>query len=247
MTNIKAVVLAAGKGTRLQTEGEDAPKVLRLALGKPLLQYVLQAIDFIAKENTILVVGYKKEQVIKAFANYPFVEQKELKGTGHAVMAAKEALGTEDFPVLVCYGDMPLLEKETYENLLEIHLTQQNACTMLTGSTELKLPFGRIVRDEQDKFLEVVEDKDCTEEQKKIEELNVGVYVFQSQALLKALEEVKPQNAQGEYYLTDVPAILRQKGLSVGICKRELGKQLVGVNTLEDLQMVEKTLEERGK
>ena len=246
MSNRKAVVLAAGKGTRLKTEGTDLPKVLRQALGQPLLHYVLEAIQFIPKENTILVVGYEKEQVINAFSEYPFAIQHEQRGTGHAVMAAKDAIGAGDFPVLVCYGDMPLLKKETYERLFEIHAEQQNACTMLTGSTDLSLPFGRIVRDDADNFVEVVEDRDCTPEQKKITELNVGVYVFQSAALLDALSEVKPQNEQGEYYLTDVPAILRKKGLSVGICKRELGDELIGVNTVEDLNMVEQSLKTRG-
>jgi len=246
MSNRKAVVLAAGKGTRLKTEGTDLPKVLRQALGRPLLHYVLDAISFLPKENTILVVGYEKEQVISAFSAYPSAVQEEQRGTGHAVMAAKEAVGSGNFPVLVCYGDMPLLKRETYKRLFDIHTQQQNACTMLTGSTDLALPFGRIVRDEADKFVEVVEDRDCTPEQKEITELNVGVYVFECSALLEALAEVKPQNNQGEYYLTDVPAILRKKGLPVGICKRELGDELIGVNTVEDLQMVEQSLKARG-
>lgn len=246
MEKIKAVVLAAGKGTRLQTEGETAPKVLRKALEKPLLSYVLNAIDFIAKEDTILVVGYKKEQVQAAFSEYPFAVQTQQKGTGHAVMAAKDAIGTGSFPVLVCYGDMPLLQKETYEDLLHTHLAEKNACTMLTGSTDLNLPFGRIVRDDTGKFLEVVEDRDCTPTQKEITELNVGVYVFESTYLLAALDKLTPQNKQGELYLTDVPAILRKQGLPIGICKRELGHELIGVNTVEDLALVEKSLQARG-
>jgi len=244
---MKAVVLAAGKGTRLRTEGVDLPKVMREALGEPLLHYVLEAIDFIPSQDTILVVGYQKESVISHFPGYVFAEQTEQLGTGHAVMAAADALGMGDFPVLICYGDMPLLQRETYEDLVRIHLEEQNACTILTGTTNLSLPFGRIVRDADGRFQEVVEDRDCTPEQKAITELNVGVYVFQSSALLPALSQLGCANSQGEYYLTDVPAILRDKGLPIGICKRDLGVEIIGVNTVEQLQEVEEALEERTK
>jgi len=243
--SIKAVVLAAGKGTRIQTEGTDLPKVMRRALDKPLLHYVLTAISFIPPENTIIVVGYQKEKVTAHFPGYVFAEQKEQLGTGHAVMAAREALGQGDFPVLVCYGDMPLLRREAYEDLLQVHLAEQNACTILTGTTELALPFGRIIRDGADRFREVVEDRDCTPEQKAIRELNVGVYVFQSGPLLNALGRLGRSNSQGEYYLTDVPAILQGDGLQIGICKRELGDEIIGVNTLEQLHQVENILIKR--
>ena len=239
---IKAVVLAAGKGTRLQTEGEDLPKVMRRALGRPLLHYVLEAISFIPPQDTIIVVGYGRDKVCEHFINYEFAHQKEQLGTGHAVMAAKDALGQGDFPVLVCYGDMPLLGRETYEDLVRLHLENQNTCTILTGTTDLPLPFGRIIRDETGKFQKVVEDRDCSPEQKAIRELNVGVYVFQAQTLLSALERLTPQNKQGEYYLTDVPAILRDEGRSIGICKRELGDEIIGVNTVEQLKQVEDIL-----
>jgi len=239
---IKAVVLAAGKGTRLQTEGIDLPKVMRCALGQPLLHYVLDAINFIPPEDTIIVVGYQKEKVMAHFPGYVFAEQVEQLGTGHAVMAAEAALGTGDFPVLVCYGDMPLLRRETYEELVRRHIDEQNACTILTGTTDLPLPFGRIVRDEAGQFQEVVEDRDCTPAQKAIDELNVGVYVFQSSALLPALKKVEKFNSQGEYYLTDVPTILKAEGKRIGICKRDLGMEIIGVNTVEQLTQVEEAL-----
>jgi len=245
--DMKAVVLAAGKGTRLKTEGVDLPKVMREALGQPLLHYVLQAIDFIPPADTVIVVGYQKESVIAHFPGYVFAEQTEQLGTGHAVMAARDALGTGDFPVLVCYGDMPLLRRETYENLVAIHLAEQNVCTILTGTTNLELPFGRIVRDANGRFQEVVEDRDCTPEQKAIRELNVGVYVFQSGALLPALSRLGCANSQGEYYLTDVPAILRDQGDRIGICKRDLGEEIIGVNTVEQLHEVEGFLKERAE
>ncbi|MCL2568501.1 MAG: NTP transferase domain-containing protein [Oscillospiraceae bacterium] len=244
--SIKAVVLAAGKGTRLRTEGVDLPKVMREALGEPLLFYVLRAIDFVPPEDTILVVGYQKEQVMAHFSGYVFVEQKEQLGTGHAVMAAREALGEGDFPVLVCYGDMPLLRRETYEDLVRVHLAEGNVCTILTGTSDVPMAFGRIVRDASGRFQEVVEDRDCTEAQKAIRELNVGVYVFQSQALLSALGRLGCANSQGEYYLTDVPAILKADGERIGICMRELGDEMIGVNTVEQLYQVEEALRGRA-
>ena len=246
MNTIKAVVLAAGKGTRLQTEGVSLPKVLRQACQKPLLHYVLEATSFIPPEDTILVVGYEMDQVLEAFPSYPYAEQKEQLGTGHAVMAARHLLTGEDCPVLVCYGDMPLLRQETYADLIASHLAGGGICTVLSGTTHLDLPYGRIVRDQDGVFVEVVEDRDCTAAQKAIQELNVGVYVFSSHALLGALGQLKTANSQGEYYLTDVPAILKAQGCSIDICKVDLGDELIGVNTVEQLVQVEASLQARG-
>jgi len=175
LNKIKAIVLAAGKGTRLKTEGSDLPKVMREAAGEPLLHHVLSAISFIPPGDTVLVVGYQKESVIARFPGYIFAEQKEQLGTGHAVMAARESVESGGFPILVCYGDMPLLRRGTYERLIHTHMAEQNACTMLTGTTHLPLAFGRIVRNADGSFRQVVEDRDCTPEQKAITELNVGV------------------------------------------------------------------------
>ena len=246
MDNLKAIVLAAGKGTRLKTEGADLPKVMREAAGHPLLHHVLSAISFIPPEDTILVVGYQKESVIAHFPGYIFAEQKEQLGTGHAVMAARPVIESGNFPILVCYGDMPLLRRETYTQLIHTHMVEQSACTMLTGTTHLSLPFGRIVRNSDGSFRQVVEDRDCTPEQKAITELNVGVYVFESTALFSALERLTTDNNQGEYYLTDTPVILQNDGLRVGICKQDLGNEIIGVNTVEQLHEVEAILNARA-
>jgi len=245
MTKLKAVILAAGKGTRLRSEGSDLPKVMRNALGKPLLYYVLKAVDFIEPEDITIVVGYKKEKITECFGGYNYVVQEEQRGTGHAVMAARSVMEGE-FPVLICYGDMPLISRDTYNSLINTHIEQENACTILTGTSELDLPYGRIIRDVDGGFLEVVEERDCTESQRRIRELNIGVYVFDSTALLGALNELRCDNAQGEYYLTDVPAILRGKNAKIGICKRDMGPEIIGVNTVEQLQQVEKVLKQQG-
>jgi len=245
LKDIKAVILAAGKGTRLQTDEIDAPKVMRHACGKPLLWHVLEAVSFIEKENTILVVGYKKEQVMSAFSEYPFAVQEEQLGTGHAVMSAESELKDYAGAVLICYGDMPAIKRDVYEELIDTHFAQKNDCTFLTGESDLDMAFGRIIRDDNGEFLCVVEEKDCTKEQLEIKELNTGVYVFDAQKMLLALKELKNDNSQGEYYLTDVPAIMRSFGAKLGTLKRNLGNDIIGVNTQEQLEMVEKILESR--
>jgi UDP-N-acetylglucosamine diphosphorylase/glucosamine-1-phosphate N-acetyltransferase len=243
---LKAVVLAAGKGTRLKTEGCDLPKVMREAVGRPLLSYVLEAISFIDKADTVIVAGYKKEDVMSAFRGYPYAVQAEQLGTGHAVMAAEKLLKGFDGSVLVCYGDMPLLRRETYESLVQTHLEEANDCTILSSSSDDALPYGRIVRDENGRFKRIVEDRDCTEEEKAIRELNTGLYVFDGPKLLAALSGLKNNNAQGEYYLTDVPEILLAEGARIGICNRTLGDEIIGVNTLEQLRQVEDVIKRRG-
>lgn len=186
MTRVKAVVLAAGKGTRMMTETNTMPKVLRQACGKPLLYYVLRTLQFLPKEDTILVVGYGKEEVLRAFPDYPYAVQEPQLGTGHAVRCAAGLLRDFNGTVLICYGDMPLLREEVYRGLLHRHEETGAACTLLSGTTEEDLPYGRIIKDEKGEFLCVVEDRDCTAEQKAIRELNVGIYAFDCQSFSAA-------------------------------------------------------------
>jgi len=242
---LKAVVLAAGKGTRLQDGDSDSPKVMRLACGKPLLGHVLDALPSIEKKDVVIVVGYKKEEVENCFGGYAFVEQAEQLGTGHAVMAAEAELSGFGGAALVCYGDMPAIRRETYEALLKEHFEKGNDCTVLTGETTLSLPFGRIVRDASGGFSRVVEERDCTPDELAITEMNTGVYVFRAPLLLGALGELKNDNSQGEYYLTDVPAIMRGAGGRIGLLKRDLGDEILGVNTPEQLAQVEGILARR--
>jgi len=239
---VKAIVLAAGKGTRLQTEGCEIPKVMRLAAGRPLLSYVCDALDFIPAPKIILVVGYLREQVEAAFPGYGFAVQEQQLGTGHAVASAMAELKDFDGDALVCCGDMPLIRRETYLALVRQHNASGNACTMLTGTTDDALPYGRILRDEKGSFRAIVEEKDCTSQQKSIRELNSGVYMFRAKELCRMLGKLRTDNAQGEYYLTDVPALMLKEGLPVGVCCRELGKEILGVNTPEQLRQVSELL-----
>ncbi|MDR0838665.1 MAG: NTP transferase domain-containing protein [Oscillospiraceae bacterium] len=239
MVKIRAVVLAAGRGTRL---GGDTAKVLREANGKTLLSYVVDALSFVPREDIIIVAGYKKEDVFAAFPDCAFAVQEKQLGTGHAVLSAEDKLAGFDGVALVCCGDMPLLRRETYLELLETHSAGGNDCTILSGVAENPYGFGRIVRGEGGGFAAIVEEKDCTPEQRGITEINAGVYVFDAQKLLPALHSLSTANAQEEYYLTDAPAIIKSGGGRVGVYRKALGDEMLGVNTAEQLAQVERIL-----
>ena len=244
--NVKALVLAAGKGTRLQTEGIDLPKVMRQADGHPLLYYVLRGLSFLPPEDIILVVGWKKEKVLEAFPQYPHAVQETLNGTGGAVQCAAHLLTDPDGHVLVCYGDTPLMRAETYRSLIDLHLREGNACTLLSSHLEEGGNYGRVIRGADGSFSQVVEAKDCTPEQAAVTEVNTGTYVFHVPALLRVLDQLNNNNAQGELYLTDVPALLKAQGLRVGLCDTCAPDEMLGVNTVEQLRQVEQLLRAQG-
>ena len=241
----KAIVLAAGKGTRLQTEGITLPKVMRLANGKPLLHYVLDNLSFMDKKDTVLVVGYRREDVLSAYGDYPHAVQEPQLGTGHAVRCAIDHLRDFDGTVIVTCGDMPLIRGEVFRGLLAHHEETGSVCTLLSGTTEENLPYGRVMTDENGDFLCIVEDRDCTPEQKLIRNLNAGVYAFDSRELLACLDLLRNENAQKEYYLTDVPYLMKQRGGRVSVWTTELNEQILGVNTPEQLAVVEHYLQQR--
>ncbi len=246
MTNVKALVLAAGKGTRLQTEGIDLPKVMRLAEGKPLLHYVLQGLSFLPPEDVILVVGWKKEAVLAAFPQYPHVVQEELNGTGGAVQFAAPLLEGFDGHLIICCGDTPLMRRETFQALARTHLEEGNACTLLSARLPQGGSYGRVLREADGTFARIVEARDCTPEQAAVTEVNTGTYVFHTPALLSVLSGLSRDNAQGELYLTDVPALLKARGLRVGLCDTCSPDEMLGVNTVEQLQQVEQLLRQEG-
>ncbi len=244
MDKLKAVVLAAGKGTRMRVDGSDLPKVMRTALGRPLLGYVLDALP-VEQEDVILVVGYRRELVTAAYPDCAAVVQWEQLGTGHAVKCASPLL--EDFSgnVLICCGDMPLVRPETYLALINEHITHENDCTILSGRSELELPYGRVLRGPDGGFERIVEERDCTPDEKAVRELNSGVYVFDCRKLLSALTGLRSDNNQREYYLTDVPGLMLSRGDRVGVCVRDMNEELIGVNTPEQLRKVEELLSAR--
>lgn len=243
--NAKMIIMAAGKGTRLHSEQHRMPKVLREAAGQPLLLRILDRVSFLKKENIVIIVGYKGELVEQAAGpDYRYAWQREQLGTGHAVMQAVPELAGYDGPVMVGSGDMPLITRETYKGMLDAHINEGNACTMLAYVSDKDMRFGRIVRDETGAFEQVVEDGDCTPEQKKITELNAGVYVFDAQTLVEGLSQLSTDNAQNEYYLTDVPSWIQRRGGKIGIFRTKGEYEGLGVNTQEDLDLVSRVLSE---
>lgn len=243
--HLKVVVLAAGKGKRLQTEQSDLPKVLREAAGKPLLSWVLDHISFVAPQDITIVVGFQAERVIQAMGpDYHYAIQTEQLGTGHAVAAAETTLKGFSGDILVIYGDMPLVQEETYRKLVIKHQSSHADCTLLTTQTEHIPDYGRIIRDDQGRFAGIVEQRDCTPEQLKIQEVNPGIYVFKADKLFQTLKKLDNHNAQGEYYLTDVPLLMLQAGDRVETEMIQDEQQILGVNTVEDLARCSRILKE---
>ncbi len=244
--NVRAIIPAAGKGTRLKTGENDAPKVMRLCAGRPLLKTVLESVDFIPADDIYIVVGYKKETVTDFFGpGYHYVEQTQQLGTGHAVMVCEPEFSDFDGTVLVTFGDMPLFHKEEMREMCRLHEQNGADCTLLTAENpDLKL-WARIVRDEKGGFRGIVEGKDCTPEQAQIKELFSGVLAFNSRSLFSVLPEIRTNNVQHEYYLTEVPEIMVKKGMKVLTFPIADGNDLRGVNTLEDLAVCESILSKR--
>ena len=245
MSDPVAIILAAGKGTRMKSE---LPKVMHLACGCPMVEHVLDAARSAGVKRLVVVVGYQADLVRNGLARQRDVEfalQSEQKGTGHAVQVCAEQLANHDGPVLVLAGDTPLLRGESLAELLAELRDQRAACVIGTAITENNFGLGRIVRSPSGDFLRIVEQKDATPEEAAIREINTGCYAFDSRLLLLALTQIRPNNSQGEYYLTDVPAILKAEGHHVIAAPKLTIEEALGVNTPEQLAEVETALRKR--
>lgn len=243
---LRAIVPAAGKGTRLRLCDADMPKAMFELNGRPMLEIVLENLDFISDRDITIVVGYGKDRITEHFgAKYNYVEQKEQLGTGHAVLVCADSFADFDGDVLVTFGDMPLFRRDEMEKMCRFHDETGAACTMMTAENpNLKL-WARIVRDGDGRFQAIVEGKDCTPEQAQIRELFSGVLVFDSRALFETLPLVGRGNVQGEYYLTEVPELMAKRGLRVETFLTSDGDDLRGVNTPEDVRICEEILKAR--
>lgn len=244
--DLRVIIPAAGKGTRLLVDGIDIPKVMRVCAGRPLLESVLKSVDFIAPDSTYIVVGYKKEQVIDHFGPaYHYVEQREQLGTGHAVMVCEPDFRDFDGSVLVAFGDMPLFKPEDMKRMCERHEETGADCTLMTAENpELEL-WARVVRDGEGRFEAIVEGKDCSAEQEKITELFSGILLFNSRSLFRMLPLISTNNVQHEYYLTEIPELMVRNGMKVETFAIDDGDCLRGVNTPEDFRICERILKER--
>ena len=242
MTQQLAIVLAAGKGTRMESE---MPKVLVPALERPLIDYVLDALDRAGIDRVLVVVGYRSDDVRAALAdrnNVTFVEQSEQLGTGHAVQMCVPHMQDFDGPVLIVTGDSPLTQSSSLKQLLALFQSQRPACILGTLHKDDPHGLGRIVRDEAGDFLAIVEKKDATDQQQALTEVNMSSYVFECQRLLPALRELKNNNRQGEYYITDCPGILKRAGMDVRALAVLQPCEALSVNNLADLAIVEREM-----
>ena len=243
---MRAIIPAAGKGSRLKSQEAELPKVLHQVCGRSLLEIVLSQVDFIPDEEIYIVVGYQKEKVMQTFGSrYHYVEQSQQLGTGHAVRMCEPWFRDYEGTVLVTFGDMPLFRREILKKTCAFHEARQADCTLLTAENPSLPYWARIVRDERGRFARIVEAKDCTPEEKSIRELFSGVLVFNSRSLFRLLPEIGNSNAQGEYYLTEVPELMARRGLKVETIMTDDGDDLRGVNTQEDLALVEQVMRRR--
>ncbi len=246
MTKRLAIVLAAGKGTRMES---DLPKVLVEVHGRPLIDYVLDALQATDFSDVLVVVGYRSDDVRRALAGrdgVAFVEQAEQLGTGHAVMMCREHLEGYEGPVLIITGDSPLAQADSFRLLLERFQRERPACVMGTLHKDDPSGLGRIVREKSGDFAAIIEEKDATGEQRRITEVNMSTYVFDCRDLLDALDRVTSDNRQNEYYITDCPGILKAFGKTVLALPVLKPCEALSVNTIEDLDIVAAEMKRMG-
>jgi bifunctional UDP-N-acetylglucosamine pyrophosphorylase/glucosamine-1-phosphate N-acetyltransferase len=242
--SFQAVILAAGKGTRMKSE---RPKVLHPALGLPLLEWVLRAVRSSGAGPLTVVVGHGAGSVREAFdaQDLRFVLQDPPLGTGHALQTAAPAL-EKDRPVLVVNGDLPLLRPRTLQTLLDRHARSRGcAASLLTMRLPSPGSYGRVQRDSKGQVVRIVEAKDAKKEDEGLSEVNAGVYVFEPRPLFAALSDLRADNAQGEYYITDLVALLSKRGLAVSGVELADPLEVLGVNSQGELAEATRILRDR--
>lgn len=248
---LEVLILAAGLGTRMRS---DLAKVLHRLDGRPLVNHVCRTATALAPRKIYVVIGHQGEEVKRGIleeldeTHTEFVWQKEQLGTGHAVNSAREFLENEDSTLLILSGDVPMIRAETLAALVQQHHTHRGkgaACTILTVKLEDPTGYGRVVRDDEGLFEKIIEQKDATPEEKKVKEINSGIYCFNTKKLFAALSQVQNDNAQGEYYLTDVPALLREAGEDVSLYQHTDAREVAGINNRAELAETERILRQR--
>lgn len=242
--NIYAVILAAGKGTRMKS---DKPKVLHEVLYKPMVQHVVDVLKKIGVDEIVAVVGHGASQVeaVLEGQNVAFALQAEQLGTGHAVLQAADLLDGKEGLTLVLNGDAPLIQASTLQALIQAHLDSGNQATMMTCVLPESTPFGRIIRDASGQVKCITEYKDASEEERKITEMNAGEYCFDNRYLFDALRKLTPNNAQHEYYITDLAKVMGDMGLKVGTHIIDDFNEVGGINDRVSLAQANEILQLR--
>ncbi|MDO4667151.1 MAG: bifunctional UDP-N-acetylglucosamine diphosphorylase/glucosamine-1-phosphate N-acetyltransferase GlmU [Streptococcus sp.] len=242
MTNY-AIILAAGKGTRMKS---DIPKVLHKVAGISMLEHVFRSIKTIQPEKIVTVVGHKAELVEKVLEGQTeFAYQSEQLGTGHAVIMAEPSLKNLTGHTLVIAGDTPLITGQSLQRLIEFHIHHKNVATILTAEADNPFGYGRVLRNQHGEVLKIVEEKDANDFEKQVKEINTGTYVFDNDRLFEVLKNINTNNAQGEYYITDVIGIFRENGEKVGAYTLKDFDESLGVNDRVALANAEKIMRQR--
>ena len=238
MENIRILILAAGKSTRMKSK---YAKVLHRVGGATLIEHVVRAAQAVSRD-IFVVVGHSAEMVKALVPNVKFIDQHEQLGTGHAVMAARESFSRFTGDVLVLPGDVPLISASTLEAFIKFHRESGATASVLTAETANPHGYGRIVRRHDNEVQSIVEHRDATPEILKISEINSSIYVFNAPVLFESLTKIKSNNAQGEYYLTDVIQILVNQRLKVGAFKINRTNEILGINTRQELAAVDRVM-----
>lgn len=245
MRKTYSIILAAGKGTRMDS---DLPKVVHQVGGRPMVAHVLDAVEGAGIGSNIVVVGHLADTVKDVVSHeVQYALQGEQKGTGHAVLMAEDLIDNMEAEVVVLCGDAPLITAETISKLIAYHSQSHADVTVLTALVDTPFGYGRIIRDGDGHLDRIVEEKDATELEKKVTEINTGTYVFYAKKLFAALHHVGRDNAQGEYYLTDVLGIIKRDGGKIRAMSVQNASEVLGVNTKEQLLAVEKIFLDRKK
>lgn len=244
------IILAAGLGKRMKS---DKAKVLHEILGRPMILYVVGTATALAGKDVVSVIGNQAEKVretVSAHYDIRFAVQEKQLGTGHAVTCALPHIPEHAEHVLILCGDVPLITEETLNSLIEDHLAKKHDISVLGVRREDPSGYGRILTDESMNVTGIAEEADATEEQKKIKMINTGIYCVKKEFLADALQKIRPDNAQGEFYLTDIIAIARKEGKNAGVLMTEDADEVTGINTPDELAKVEKMMrikKEQGK
>jgi len=234
---VSAIILAAGKGTRMKS---DLAKVLHSLCGKPMLTYSVDVAQTIGAEKIAVIIGHQADLVREVFKDQGliFIEQREQLGTGHAVLQAKNTFRNYDGTILILCGDVPMLQPSTVKALLEYHISENAALTVLTTILDDPTGYGRVIKSGQrGEVVRIIEEKDASPDEKKIGEINTGIYCIESDFLFRAVEEIGNENVQKEYYLTDIVGIAWKKRFITRSFVTANSFEVMGINTSFDLEM----------
>jgi UDP-N-acetylglucosamine diphosphorylase/glucosamine-1-phosphate N-acetyltransferase len=245
--NVAVIILAAGMGTRMKS---DKAKVLHEVQGRPMIHYVVETARKIAGDDVILVVGNQAQEVraiISNTAELLFAYQEEQLGTGHAVLCALPQIPEHCDQVIILCGDVPLIQPETIAALVEDHLRARRDVSLLAVEMDNPSGYGRVLLDDNRQISAIIEEADANADQKRIKLINSGIYCIDKAFLLQALPEIRPDNAQGELYLTDIMSIGYQEKRNMGVVVGTNCQQIIGINTCQDLATVDAIMKSRSR